>query len=78
VVKANKRPFKVRDFLSRMDGGRTLEKYQKNQNVFRQGDRASSGPRLTPGAGATPAASKRRRPLKLGIMLAVGERSKNR
>jgi len=42
VVKANKRSFKVGDFLSRMDGGRTVEKYQTNQNVFAQGDRADA------------------------------------
>ena len=42
MVKANKRSFKVGDFLSRMDGGRTVEKYQTNQNVFAQGDRADA------------------------------------
>jgi CRP-like cAMP-binding protein len=42
VAKAKKRPFSVGNFLSRVDGGRTLETYDKNQKVFAQGDQADS------------------------------------
>jgi hypothetical protein len=32
----------VSDFLSKMDGGRTLQTFRKNQNVFAQGDTADA------------------------------------
>jgi CRP/FNR family transcriptional regulator, cyclic AMP receptor protein len=42
VSKAKKRPLNVSDFLSKMNGGRSLQKYRKNQKVFAQGDPADS------------------------------------
>jgi CRP/FNR family transcriptional regulator, cyclic AMP receptor protein len=42
VARAKKRPFDVSDFLSKMDGGRTLQTFRKNQNVFAQGDQADA------------------------------------
>jgi CRP/FNR family cyclic AMP-dependent transcriptional regulator len=42
VAKAKKRPFSLRDFLDRMDGGRTQASHRKNQKVFAQGDPADS------------------------------------
>jgi CRP/FNR family transcriptional regulator, cyclic AMP receptor protein len=39
---SKKRPFKVSDFLSKMDGGRTLQTFRKNQKVFAQGDPADA------------------------------------
>lgn len=42
MAKAKKRPFKVSDFLSKMDGGRTLQTFRKNQKVFAQGDPADA------------------------------------
>jgi CRP/FNR family cyclic AMP-dependent transcriptional regulator len=42
VARAKKRPFDVSDFLSKMDGGRTLQTFGKNQNVFAQGDQADA------------------------------------
>src|SRR6202171_4508960 len=35
-------PFDPQDFLSKVDGGRTISKYRKNQKVFSQGDAADS------------------------------------
>jgi CRP/FNR family cyclic AMP-dependent transcriptional regulator len=42
VAKAKKQPFNVSDFLSKMDGGRTLQMFRKNQKVFAQGDPADA------------------------------------
>ena len=42
MAKAKKRPFDVSDFLSKMDGGRTLQTFSKNQNVYAQGDQADA------------------------------------
>jgi CRP/FNR family transcriptional regulator, cyclic AMP receptor protein len=42
VAKAKKQPFDVSDFLSKMDGGRTLQTFSKNQNVYAQGDQADA------------------------------------
>jgi CRP/FNR family transcriptional regulator, cyclic AMP receptor protein len=42
VSKAKKRPLNVSDFLSKMNGGRSLQKYRKNQKVFAQGDPVDS------------------------------------
>jgi CRP/FNR family transcriptional regulator, cyclic AMP receptor protein len=42
VVKAKKRAFVVRDFLSILEKGRTPEKYRKSQKVYAQGDPADS------------------------------------
>jgi CRP/FNR family transcriptional regulator, cyclic AMP receptor protein len=42
VARAKKRPFDVSDFLSKMDGGRTLQTFRKNQKVFAQGDPADA------------------------------------
>ena len=35
-------PFDPKDFLSKVDGGRTISKYRKKQKVFSQGDAADS------------------------------------
>ena len=35
-------PFDPKDFLSKVDGGRTISKYRKNQKVFSQGDAADA------------------------------------
>ena len=35
-------PFDPKDFLAKVDGGRTIAKYRKNQKVFSQGDAADS------------------------------------
>jgi CRP-like cAMP-binding protein len=42
MAKAKKRPFDVSDFPSKMDGGRTLQTFSKNQNVYAQGDQADA------------------------------------
>ena len=42
MAKAKKRPFDVSDFLSKMDGGRTLQTFHKNQKVFAQGNPADA------------------------------------
>jgi CRP/FNR family transcriptional regulator, cyclic AMP receptor protein len=42
VAKAKKQPFDVSDFLSKMDGGRTLQTFRKDQKVFAQGDPADA------------------------------------
>jgi CRP/FNR family transcriptional regulator, cyclic AMP receptor protein len=42
VAKAKKRPFNVSDFLGKMDGGRTLQTFRKNQKIFARGDRADA------------------------------------
>jgi CRP/FNR family cyclic AMP-dependent transcriptional regulator len=44
VAKARKRkqPFDVKEFLSTVDGGRTISGYVKDQKVFEQGDAADS------------------------------------
>ena len=42
LAKAKKRPFDVSDFLNKMDGGRTLQTFRKNQEVFAQGDPANA------------------------------------
>jgi CRP/FNR family transcriptional regulator, cyclic AMP receptor protein len=36
------KPFDPKDFLAKVDGGRTISKYRKNQKVFSQGDAADS------------------------------------
>ncbi|MGB6585434.1 MAG: hypothetical protein WBE93_05675 [Pseudolabrys sp.] len=38
----NKIPFDPKVFLSKVDGGRTMSTYRKNQNVYAQGDPADS------------------------------------
>jgi CRP/FNR family cyclic AMP-dependent transcriptional regulator len=42
VPKAKKQAFDVSDFLSKMDGGRTLQRFRKNEKVFAHGDRADA------------------------------------
>ena len=42
MAKAKKQPFNVSDFLSKMDGGRTLQTFRKNQKVFAQGEPADA------------------------------------
>jgi CRP/FNR family cyclic AMP-dependent transcriptional regulator len=42
VRKATKRPFNVSDFLSKMNGGRTLQTFHKNEKVYAQGDPADA------------------------------------
>ena len=42
MAKAKKQPFDVSDFLSKMDGGRTLQTFRKDETVFAQGDPADS------------------------------------
>jgi len=42
VAKAKKRPFDVSDFLSKMDGGRTLQTFRKAEKIFAQGDPADA------------------------------------
>jgi CRP/FNR family transcriptional regulator, cyclic AMP receptor protein len=42
VAKAKKRPFDVSDFLSKMDGGRTLQTFRKDEKIFAQGDPADA------------------------------------
>jgi CRP/FNR family transcriptional regulator, cyclic AMP receptor protein len=42
MAKAKKGPFDVSEFLSKMDGGRTLQTFSKNQNVYEQGDQADA------------------------------------
>jgi CRP/FNR family transcriptional regulator, cyclic AMP receptor protein len=42
VAKAKKRPFDVSDFLGKMDGGRTLQTFRKDKNVFAQGEPADA------------------------------------
>ena len=42
-MKNNKKiPFDPKVFLSKVDGGRTMSTYRKNQNVYAQGDPADS------------------------------------
>jgi CRP/FNR family cyclic AMP-dependent transcriptional regulator len=40
--KENGSPLDVKSFLAKVDGGRTLSEFRKNQDVFRQGDPADS------------------------------------
>jgi CRP/FNR family transcriptional regulator, cyclic AMP receptor protein len=42
VARARKQPFGVSDFLSKMDGGRTLQTFRKTEKVFAQGDPADA------------------------------------
>ena len=42
MAKAKKRPFDVSDFLSKMDGGRTLQTFRKAEKIFAQGDPADA------------------------------------
>ena len=42
ILKSRERPFDPKDFLAKVDGGRTISKYRKNQKVFSQGDAADS------------------------------------
>ena len=42
MTSAEKQPFDPKDFLTKVDGGRTISKYHKNQEVFSQGDAADS------------------------------------
>jgi CRP/FNR family transcriptional regulator, cyclic AMP receptor protein len=42
VAKAKKRPFKVSEFLTKMDGGRTLRTFRKDEKVFAQGEPADA------------------------------------
>jgi CRP/FNR family cyclic AMP-dependent transcriptional regulator len=37
-----KRPFDPKEFLSKVNGGRTISEYRKDQIVYRQGDPADS------------------------------------
>ena len=39
---AEEQPFRPQDFLSKVNGGRTIAKYGKNEKVFSQGDAADS------------------------------------
>jgi CRP/FNR family cyclic AMP-dependent transcriptional regulator len=41
-AKKKKQPFSVKNFLSTVDGGRTVTAYRKNEKVFSQGDRADA------------------------------------
>jgi CRP/FNR family transcriptional regulator, cyclic AMP receptor protein len=41
-LKNPEEPFDPKDFLAKVDGGRTISKYRKNQKVFSQGDAADS------------------------------------
>jgi len=38
MAKAKKLPFDVSDFLSKMDGGRTLQTFRRDEKIFEQGD----------------------------------------
>jgi CRP/FNR family transcriptional regulator, cyclic AMP receptor protein len=42
VSEGTKAPFDASEFLSKMDGGRTLETYRKDEEVFAQGDPADA------------------------------------
>jgi CRP/FNR family cyclic AMP-dependent transcriptional regulator len=42
VSKSPEEPFDPKDFLAKVDGGRTISEYRKNQKVFSQGDAADS------------------------------------
>ena len=42
MAKAKKQPFDVSDFLSKMDGGRTLQTFRKTEKFFAQGDPADA------------------------------------
>ena len=42
MAKAKKRPFDVSDFLSKMDGGRTLQTFRKTEKFFAQADPADA------------------------------------
>jgi len=42
VATVKKRPFRVSSFLSKVDGGRSVETLRKSQNVFVQGDPADA------------------------------------
>ena len=42
ISKSRERPFDPKEFLAKVDGGRTISKYRKNQTVFSQGDAADS------------------------------------
>jgi CRP/FNR family transcriptional regulator, cyclic AMP receptor protein len=41
-LKSPDEPFDPKEFLSKVDGGRTIAKYGKNQKIFSQGDAADS------------------------------------
>jgi hypothetical protein len=41
-AKKTKRQFSVKTFLSTVDGGRTVARYRKNQQIFAQGEPADS------------------------------------
>jgi CRP/FNR family cyclic AMP-dependent transcriptional regulator len=42
MARVRKQPFDVSDFLSKMDGGRTLQTFRKTEKVFAQGDPADA------------------------------------
>ena len=42
ILKSPEEPFDPADFLAKVDGGRTISEYRKNQKVFSQGDAADS------------------------------------
>jgi CRP/FNR family transcriptional regulator, cyclic AMP receptor protein len=42
ILKSPEEPFDPKDFLTKVNGGRTISKYRKNQKVFSQGDAADS------------------------------------
>ena len=42
ILKSPEEPFDPKEFLAKVDGGRTIAKYRKNQKVFSQGDAADS------------------------------------
>ena len=42
MAKTKKQAFEASDFLSKMDGGRTLQQFRKNEKVFAQGDPADA------------------------------------
>ena len=42
MASAEKQPFDPKDFLTKVDGGRTISRYRKNEHVFSQGETADS------------------------------------
>jgi CRP-like cAMP-binding protein len=42
ILKSPEEPFDPKEFLAKVDGGRTISKYPKKQKVFSQGDAADS------------------------------------
>jgi CRP/FNR family transcriptional regulator, cyclic AMP receptor protein len=42
LARAKKQPFDVSDFLGKMNGGRTLQTFRKEEKIFAQGDPADA------------------------------------